>query len=129
MHENRESHVIMSVPNKTINRLMKANQTVDQQADNVAVGGGRSTDEALKAAAEVTEGRSEPKGNADKSPDTETPSSGYSSSGLMRVRQAAEKNGKERFTALLHHVTEQLLTEAYEELNCAGQAKSVLGRF
>jgi retron-type reverse transcriptase len=35
----------------------------------------------------------------------------------MRVRQAAENNGQERFTALLHHVTESLLTDAYQELN------------
>jgi hypothetical protein len=42
---------------------MKAEQTVDQQAHNGAVGRGCSTDEAPKAAAEVTEGRSEPEGN------------------------------------------------------------------
>ncbi len=107
----------MSVYEKMLNRLMKVQQADDQQADNGAVGGGRSTDEAPKAAAEVTEGRSEPKGNVHKPTETETPSSDDSSSGLVRVRQAAERNKQERFTALLHHVTESLLTDAYQELN------------
>jgi len=38
-------------------------------------------------------------------------------SGLKRVREAAGRNSPERFTALLHHVTVDLLREAYHKLN------------
>ncbi len=43
--------------------------------------------------------------------------SGYVSPGLVRVREAAKRDGSLRFTSLLHHVTEQMLREAYEALN------------
>jgi RNA-directed DNA polymerase len=36
--------------------------------------------------------------------------------GLARVRQAARANKKERFTALLHHVSVELLKDAYSWL-------------
>jgi group II intron reverse transcriptase/maturase len=36
---------------------------------------------------------------------------------LERIREAAKKDGKARFTALLHHVTPELLAESYSELN------------
>ena len=39
------------------------------------------------------------------------------SSGLERVREAARRNSTERFTALLHHVTVDLLRQAYHNLN------------
>jgi RNA-directed DNA polymerase len=38
-------------------------------------------------------------------------------SGLERVREAAKRNSPERFTALLHHVTVDLLRKAYHKLN------------
>jgi group II intron reverse transcriptase/maturase len=38
-------------------------------------------------------------------------------SGLEHVRQAARKDGKLRFTALLHHVTVDLLRDSYQSLN------------
>jgi RNA-directed DNA polymerase len=38
-------------------------------------------------------------------------------SGLERVREAARRNSSERFTALLHHVTVELLRAAYQKLN------------
>jgi group II intron reverse transcriptase/maturase len=38
------------------------------------------------------------------------------SPGLARVRQAAKERSKERFTALLHHVDEELLRWSYEQL-------------
>ena len=39
------------------------------------------------------------------------------SPGLKRIREAAKKDRKARFTALLHHVTCDLLTESYYQLN------------
>ena len=45
-----------------------------------------------------------------------TPSQRNGSSGLDRVREAAKKDGKLRFTALLHHVTIDLLRGSYHSL-------------
>src|SRR5262245_25751098 len=45
-----------------------------------------------------------------------TPSQESGHSGLDRVREAARKDGKARFTALLHHVTVDLLRESYHSL-------------
>jgi len=45
-----------------------------------------------------------------------TPSQESGPSGLDRVREAARKNGKLRFTALLHHVTVDLLRGSYFKL-------------
>ena len=39
------------------------------------------------------------------------------SPGLERVRKAARRDPSLRFTALLHHVTPEALTEAYRNLN------------
>lgn len=39
------------------------------------------------------------------------------SQGLERVREAAKRDASLRFTNLLHHITEQLLREAYKALN------------
>ena len=48
---------------------------------------------------------------------TATQSAGQVDSGLSRVRQAAQRDRKLRFNNLLHHVTPQLLLEAYGALN------------
>ena len=45
-----------------------------------------------------------------------TPSQASGHSGLDRVREAARKDGKLRFTALLHHVTIDLLRSSYFQL-------------
>jgi RNA-directed DNA polymerase len=39
------------------------------------------------------------------------------SPGLLRVREAAKRDGSLRFTSLLHHVTVTMLGEAYQSLN------------
>lgn len=45
-----------------------------------------------------------------------TPSRGSRPSGLDRVRRVAKGNRKLRFTALLHHVTVDLLRSSYQNL-------------
>ncbi len=45
-----------------------------------------------------------------------TLSQGSGPSGLNRVREAAKKDGKLRFTALLHHVTVDVLRDSYHSL-------------
>lgn len=55
-------------------------------------------------AAEVVEGRGLAKGNSLKRNALRTPCRESTNSALDRVRQAARKDRKQRFTALLHHV-------------------------
>ncbi len=55
-------------------------------------------------------------GNPQAPPATRTPSRGEASCGLERVRQAAKRDGTLRFTALLHHVTVDLLRDSYAAL-------------
>jgi group II intron reverse transcriptase/maturase len=64
----------------------------------------------------MVEGRTLTKENAGQLNPNWTPSQGNGQSGLDRVREAARKNGKLRFTALLHHVTVDLLRDRYFNL-------------
>src|SRR6478736_1017108 len=64
-------------------------------------------------AAERVEQRAGTKGNAGQPHTRRTQSRGSVSQGLDRVRHAARQRKKEKFTALLHHVTVELLRDAY----------------
>lgn len=64
-------------------------------------------------AAEWVEPRARAEGNAGQPRTQRTQSRGSVSPGLDRVRNAARQRKKERFTALLHHVTVDLLREAF----------------
>lgn len=66
--------------------------------------------------AEVVEGRDVAKGNAEQSPASRTPSRTDASTGLHSVREAARRNKRAKFTALLHHITPLLLVESFYEL-------------
>jgi hypothetical protein len=55
--------------------------------------------------AEVVEGRPKTKENTQQPNLRRTPSRESGSSGLERVREVARKDGKLKFTALLHHVS------------------------
>jgi group II intron reverse transcriptase/maturase len=67
-------------------------------------------------AAEVMEGRSPAKGNTDEQTAPRTQSRTRAPDALDRVRQAARKDRKAKFTALLHHVTVERLRDAYLSL-------------
>ena len=68
------------------------------------------------ASAEVVEGRARTKEN-DAEPNTSPTQSGERvSQGLGGVRQAARERKQEQFTALLHHLTVELLRESYYAL-------------
>lgn len=62
---------------------------------------------------EVVEGRSPAKGNTSEQNASRTQSRSSAPSALDRVREAARKDQKKRFTALLHHVTIDRLRTAY----------------
>ena len=66
-----------------------------------------------QAGAEAVERRKGAEGNAEEPHMRRTPSRESVSLGLDRVRLAAKARKKERFTALLHHVTAELLKDAY----------------
>jgi RNA-directed DNA polymerase len=66
--------------------------------------------------AEVVEGRPLTKENTQEPNQCRTPSRESGSSGLARVREAARKDGKQKFTALLHHVSIDLLRDSYYSL-------------
>lgn len=65
------------------------------------------------AAAEWVEQRAGTEGNTDQPHTRRTQSRGSVSPGLERVRDAARQRKKEKFTALLHHVTVDLLRDAF----------------
>lgn len=70
-----------------------------------------------KVPAEAMEGRSVAKGNTDQPPAPRTPSrTSCASMGLEGVRNAASRDRRQRFTALLHHLTPTLLTESFYAL-------------
>lgn len=64
----------------------------------------KSSNNAGQTAAEGMEGRTLAKGNAGEPDAVLTQSGAAATSGLDRVREAARKDKKQRFTALLHHV-------------------------
>src|SRR5712692_11065692 len=68
---------------------------------------------AEQSAAEPVERREGAKGNAEQSPMLRTQGRAGMSQGLDRVRTAARLDKKMRFTALLHHITADLLHDAY----------------
>ncbi len=69
-----------------------------------------------QASAEGVEGRASIKENSVESSAPPTPSGKCVSPGLDGVRRAARERKQERFTALLHHLTVDLLRESYYAL-------------
>jgi RNA-directed DNA polymerase len=71
---------------------------------------------ARQLAAEVVEGRGSAKGNTDEQNAHRTQSRARARSALGRVRQAASRDRKAKFTALFHHITVERLREAFLQL-------------
>lgn len=69
-----------------------------------------------EATADGVEGRTVPKGNSTEGDMRRTQRRESMTSALGRVREVARRNPKMRFTALLHHVTVERLTNAYGKL-------------
>ena len=65
---------------------------------------GKLPNKAEGPAAEAVEGRGRAKGNPGEGDALRTPGRAGALSALDRVREAAERDRKQRFTALLHHV-------------------------
>ena len=69
-----------------------------------------------KPSAEGAEGRRPTKENTEQTTASQTQSWGDALSGLSRVREAAKKDKRLQFTALLHHVTVPLLLGSFYAL-------------
>jgi group II intron reverse transcriptase/maturase len=76
----------------------------------------KPTNNAERSAAEPVEPRTGTKGNAGQQSTRRAQSRISVSQALERIRQAARVRKKEKFTALLHHISIDLLEQAYFEL-------------
>jgi len=116
MHENRETS---SAPERSGRSGRVNSHNPDAYAleeSDCAVVPVKRPNKAEQSAAEVVEGRAQTKEN-DAGPGTSPTRSGERvSQGLGGVRQVAREKKQERFTALLHHLTIDLLRESYYAL-------------
>jgi group II intron reverse transcriptase/maturase len=76
----------------------------------------KPTNKAVPTVAELVERRAGTKGNADQQSTLRAQDRAGVSQALERIRQAARHNKKERFTALLHHVSLEMLRLAFHAL-------------
>ena len=76
----------------------------------------KPTNNAGRPAAELAEPRAGTEGNVEQGGTLRALNRESASHGLDRVRKAAKENKKEKFTALLHHITVESLEEAFREL-------------
>ncbi len=88
------------------------NMYSDEKSDEVIVPRKRPNKEGLPSA-EAVEGRTSPKGNGGQAAAVRTQRRVAASNGLAAVRQAARQHKGIRFTALLHHITIDLLKQSY----------------
>jgi len=86
-----------------------------EKSDSVVVAA-KLTNKAERSAAEPVEPRAEAEGNALQQSTGRAQSRGTVSQALARIRQAARQRKKEKFTALLHHISIDMLDEAFFEL-------------
>jgi RNA-directed DNA polymerase len=117
MHENRETS---GASRSDRDRSGKVNShKPDRHAleeSHVAIVPMKLPNKEAQASAEVVEGRAEIKENSVESSTRPTPSGKRVSQGLGGVRRVARERKQERFTALLHHLTADLLRESYYAL-------------
>jgi len=119
MHENRETSVVPE-PDKGSGRLAKArcytaSMYAAEESDSGVVPE-NWPNKGRQLSAEAGEGRPGAKENAELPSTPPTQSGTRVSHGLQGVRERARKEKKERFTALLHHLTVDLLRESFYAL-------------
>ena len=88
----------------------------EPEKSDSAIRAKKPANKAAAAAAEWVEQRAGTEGNTAQPHTRRTQSRGSVSQGLDRVRKAARPGKKERFTALMHHVTVDLLRESFQAL-------------
>jgi RNA-directed DNA polymerase len=119
MHENRETSGT-SRPNRARDRSEKAEcRTADRQApeeSDCAIVPVNLSNNEERSSAEMGEGRARTKENIAQFNTSPTQSGERVSQGLRGVRQAARNRKQERFTALLHHLSIDLLLDSFYAL-------------
>jgi RNA-directed DNA polymerase len=116
MHENREASVVSARADRSGKvRNHKPDMYAAEESD-CAVIPMKSPNKGASALAEVVEGRARTKENAVESRRSPTQSGERLSPGLGSVGRVARERKQERFTALLHHLTVDLLRESYHAL-------------
>jgi RNA-directed DNA polymerase len=91
------------------------NMNADEKSDEVVVPRKR-LNKGRQLPAEVVEGRTSPEGNGGETAAARTLRRDTASIGLAGVRRAARQSKSVRFTALLHHITVNLLKQSYRAL-------------
>jgi hypothetical protein len=118
MRENREA--LLASGSSTPDRLEKAtsyktSMHAGGESDERVVPAKRSNN-GEQSLTESVEGSRWTKGNAEETHTPRTQSRERVSQGLGGVREAARRDKKQKFTALLHHVTVDLLRDSYHRL-------------
>ena len=90
--------------------------THGREKSDSAVVAGKPTNKVEQSAAEPVEPRAEAEGNASQQSTCRAQDRESVSQALERIRQAARQRKKEKFTALFHHLTIDLLEDAFDEL-------------
>ena len=85
----------------------------EREKSDPAIVAAKSTNEAERSGSEPMEPRAGTKGNAVQQSTFRTQGRADASQALERIRRAARRNKKEKFTALLHHLTVERLEEAF----------------
>ena len=95
----------------------KSDMNADRNSDESVVPSTSANNEATEASAESIEERDSTKRNAEQADVLRTQGRAHSMTfGLHGVREAARKDSQLRFTALLHHVNEDCLRNAFFNL-------------
>src|SRR2546421_4825785 len=87
-----------------------------REKSDSAIGARKPTNKAVPTAAEPVERRVGAKGNANQQSTDRAQNRATVSQALERIRKVAKERKKERFTALFHHISIDLLDEAFYEL-------------
>jgi RNA-directed DNA polymerase len=87
-----------------------------REKSDSAIVAGKPTNNAVLTAAEPVERRAGAEGNASQQSTDRAQNRATASQALARIRKVAKERKKERFTALLHHISVDLLDEAFFDL-------------
>ncbi len=119
MHENRETSTLTgrderhSPAGEGRSRTARMNDAEESDRSIIPV---NQSNNAEPSAAEIGEGRERTKENTSRSHTLSTQREAGVSRGLRGVREAAKERKRERFTALLHHLSVDLLRESFYAL-------------
>jgi group II intron reverse transcriptase/maturase len=117
MRENRETPLVSGSRPDRLEKATshKTSMHASGESDEQVVPAKRSNN-GEQSLAESVEGSCSTKGNTEETYTNRTQGRDHVSQGLGGVREAARRDKKQKFTALLHHVTVELLRDSYGSL-------------